>query len=79
MFSECKNRLLLTGHLHSKKTTSYLTNLEKFGMEWIQCPSLASTDRWHDTKGFIGNKRRMMSLVVNIEEGITDHKYYNVK
>lgn len=73
-----KNKYILSGHLHSKKETSFVSNNENFGIEHIQCPSLSGTDKWHSDNMYLGNKQRMLSLLVDPYKGIVNHIIYNV-
>lgn len=72
-----KNKYILSGHLHSKKEHSFVSNNENFGIEHIQCPSLSGTDKWHSDNMYVGNKERMLSLVVCPHKGIINHIIYN--
>jgi hypothetical protein len=72
-----KNKYILSGHLHSKKEVSFLTSSEKFGIEHIQCPSLSGTDKWHHDNMYIGNKERMLGLLIDREFGIVNHIIFN--
>lgn len=71
------NKYILSGHLHSKKEVSFLTSSENFGIEHIQCPSLSGADKWHDDNMYIGNKERMLSLVVSPIKGIINQIIFN--
>lgn len=74
-----KNKYILTGHLHSKKETSFVSNVEKYGIEHIQCPSLSvGDDRWHHENMYVGNKASLLSLVVCPIKGIISKNYYTV-
>ena len=74
-----KNKYILSGHLHSKKETSFITNNEKYGIEHIQCPSLsAGDDKWHHENMYIGNKASMLSLIVDPYKGIVSKNYFTV-
>jgi len=72
-----KNKYILSGHLHSKKETSFISSNENFGIEHIQCPSLSGTDKWHSDNMYVGNKQRMLSLLVCPYKGIINHIIYN--
>ena len=74
-----RNKYILSGHLHSKKETSFVTNTEKYGIEHIQCPSLSmGDDRWHHDNMYVGNKASMLSLIVDPYKGIISKNYYTV-
>jgi hypothetical protein len=74
-----KNKYILSGHLHSKKETSFISNKENFGIEHIQCPSLSvGDDKWHHENMYIGNKASMLSLIVDPYKGITSKNYFTV-
>lgn len=74
-----RNKYILSGHLHSKKETSFVSSNENFGIEHIQCPSLSvGDDRWHHTNMYIGNKASMLSLIVDPHKGIISKNYFNV-
>jgi len=73
-----KNKYILSGHLHSKKETSFISNNENFGIEHIQCPSLSGTDKWHSDNMYVGNKASMLSLIVDPYKGIISKNYFNV-
>lgn len=72
-----KNKYILSGHLHSKKETSFVSSNENFGIEHIQCPSLSGTDRWHHDNMYVGNKERMLGLVIDKTKGIVNHIIFN--
>lgn len=72
-----KNKYILSGHLHSKKEVSFISSNENYGIEHIQCPSLAGTDKWHSDNIYVGNKQRMLSLLVDPHKGIVNHIIYN--
>lgn len=73
-----KNKYILSGHLHSKKEHSFVSSAENFGIEHIQCPSLSDgNDLWHHTNMYIGNKARMLSLLICPQKGIVNHIIYN--
>lgn len=71
------NKYILSGHLHSKKETHFIASKENYGIEHIQCPSLSGTDKWHHDNMYIGNKERMLGLVVDKKKGIVNHIIYN--
>ena len=73
-----KNKYILSGHLHSKKETSFISSNENFGIEHIQCPSLSGTDKWHSDNMYVGNKASMLSLIVDPYKGIISKNYFNV-
>lgn len=72
-----KNKYILSGHLHSKEEIHFVSNSENYGIEAIQCPSLSGTDKWHSDNFYIGNKQRMLSLLVHPDKGIINHIIYN--
>ncbi len=72
-----KNKYILSGHLHSKVETHFVANNEKYGIEHIQCPSLSGVDKWHHDNFYIGNKSRMLSLIIHPEKGIINHIIFN--
>ena len=73
-----KNKYILSGHLHSKKEISFVSSNENFGIEHIQCPSLSSApDKWHHDNMYVGNKSRLLSLVICPTKGIINHIIYN--
>lgn len=72
-----KNKYILSGHLHSKKEVQFISSSEKYGIEHIQCPSLSGEDKWHHDNFYVGNKERMLSLLIHPESGIINHIIYN--
>lgn len=69
LFAKCKNRFILTGHLHSEQRVVYKQSREGYGIQWIQSPSLAKTDKWHGQQGYIGNKLQISSIVIHPQDG----------
>jgi hypothetical protein len=59
------------GHFHNMKEFSFVPLQEQSGVMLRILPSLCGTDEWHFTKGFVGNKRAMMSLLYSKERGYT--------
>ena len=51
------------GHFHHQKEMSFIPLQEQSGVVIRILPSLCGTDEWHFTKGFVGNRRAMMSLL----------------
>ena len=54
-----------------------ISKAENFGIEHIQCPSLSGTDKWHSDNMYVGNKQRMLSLLVDPYKGVINHIIYN--
>lgn len=64
------SREILTGHLHTRKATSYQSYYETHGVVVRVLPSLSATDAWHHKNGFIGNLRAAESHLYSEESGI---------
>ncbi len=76
MFAECKNRVAISGHLHGLSSKEFQTSQEKFGVIWLQAPALSGTCKWSNDNMYIGNKQRMLGLVIDPEKGIKNHIYF---
>lgn len=59
------------GHFHNQKEMAFIPLQEQSGVMLRILPSLCGTDEWHFTKGFVGNKRAMVSLLYSKERGYT--------
>lgn len=62
-------RTLFTGHMHTKKTTEYVTDNEVHGFTIKVLPSLSATDYWHYHNKFTGNKRAAILELYNPTNG----------
>lgn len=63
-------REILTGHLHSRKATSYRPYYETHGVVVRVLPSLSATDKWHAENGFVSNLRAAESHLYSEETGL---------
>jgi hypothetical protein len=72
-------RTLFTGHLHTKKTTDFVTDNEIHGFTIKVLPSLSATDYWHYHNKFIGNKRAAVLELYNPMNGKVAEFNYNYK
>lgn len=72
-------RTLFTGHLHSKKTTDFVTDNEIHGFTIKVLPSLSATDYWHYHNKFVGNKRAAVLELYNPANGKVAEFNYNYK
>lgn len=77
MFAECNNRFVLTGHRHGLKGSEFATHNEDYGITWIQACSLSNSDKWHDDNMYIGNKQRMLGMIIHKEQGLLNQFYFN--
>jgi hypothetical protein len=68
LFAETGHRFILTGHLHSEKKNKFDSS-EEYGIQWIQTPSVAKTDKWHDDNCYIGNRLQMSSIILHPQNG----------
>jgi len=57
------------GHFHNQKEIAFVPLQEQSGVMLRILPSLCGTDEWHFTKGFVGNKRAMVSLLYSKTRG----------
>jgi len=71
-WAETKHREWHLGHLH--KTFAD----ESYGVVTRILPSLAATDSWHKTKGFVGNMKAAQAYLWDKEKGYTAHFQYTV-
>lgn len=60
------------GHCHSNLVT------EKFGVITRILPSIAGTDAWHKSKGYVGNIKSAQAYLYSAEEGFLAFFQYNV-
>lgn len=58
LWGSCPHKLWITGHYHSQIVT------ENFGVTVEHFSSLASTDKWHKKKGYVGNQKALQGIVV---------------
>lgn len=72
MFAQTTHREWHTGHLHK-----YLAE-EKFGVTRRILPSIAGTDAWHKSKGYVGNIKSAQAYLYSSEEGFLAYFQYNV-
>ena len=72
-------RTLFTGHLHTKKTTDFVTDNEVHGFTIKVLPSLSATDYWHYHNKFTGNKRAAVLELYNPVNGKVAEFNYNYK
>lgn len=72
-------RTLFTGHMHTKKTTEYVTDNEVHGFTIKVLPSLSATDYWHYHNKFTGNKRAAVLELYNPISGKVAEFNYNYK
>jgi hypothetical protein len=72
-------RTLFTGHLHTKKTTEFVTDNEVHGFTIKVLPSLSATDYWHYHNKFTGNKRAAVLELYNPANGKVAEFNYNYK
>ena len=72
-------RTLFTGHLHTKKTTEFVTDNEVHGFTIKVLPSLSATDYWHYHNKFTGNKRAAVLELYNPMNGKVAEFNYNYK
>lgn len=77
LYAEAKYRFLLTGHLHSKQETFFISTSENFGLLWKRLPSLSKLDKWHFDNFFIGNQKSAIGLVINKNHGEIAEYIYN--
>ena len=64
LWGATEHRLWFTGHWHSA-----ITN-ETHGVRVIHAPSLSGTDRWHNGKGYVGNRKSLSAYVIDHSEGL---------
>jgi hypothetical protein len=69
MWGRTRNWEVLMGHTHHQKETHFVPMEENSGVMVRVLPSLCGTDEWHFTKGYIGNRRAMLSLVYSKAKG----------
>lgn len=72
MFAESSHKEWHTGHLHK-----YLAE-EKFGVTRRILPSIAGTDAWHKSKGYVGNIKSAQAYLYSANEGFLAYFQYNV-
>lgn len=72
MFGSTKFREVHTGHLHQ------VGLIEKHGVRMRILPSLAGTDYYHATHGFVGNLRQAEAYIWNKDEGLLGTATYTV-
>lgn len=77
LYADAKYRFLLTGHLHSKQETFFISTSENFGLLWKRLPSLSKIDKWHFDNFFIGNQKSAIGLVINKNHGEIAEYIYN--
>jgi len=77
LYAEAKYRFLLTGHLHSKQETFFISTSENFGLLWKRLPSLSKIDKWHFDNFFIGNQKSAIGLIINKNHGEIAEYVYN--
>lgn len=77
LYANAKYRFVLTGDLHRKQQTEFISTNEQFGLVWKICPSLSSTDLWHYENNFIGNTKSCIGMIINKERGQIAEYIYN--
>jgi AraC-like DNA-binding protein len=71
-WGKTKHTFLITGHLH------YRISQDLFGVQHIQVPSLAGDDRYHDLKGYQG-ERGMTMILIDKEKGYMAELFSNLE
>ena len=77
LYSSCKYRYVLTGHLHKNSETHFMGTNEEFGLTFKIMPSLSNTDKWHFDNLYIGNQKSCIGLVIHNNYGLIDEIIYN--
>lgn len=72
LFAQASHKEWHTGHLHK-----YLAE-EKFGVTRRILPSIAGTDAWHKSKGYVGNIKSAQAYLYSANEGFLAYFQYNV-
>jgi hypothetical protein len=69
MWAKTKHRAWSIGHLHQRRSDKFGSTFEDKGVEVRISPSLAATDAWHASKGYIGNLRAAEAYVHDESSG----------
>lgn len=78
IFTQCENRTVFSGHLHSRRTDVNMLS-EEYGIVQRQMSSLSDSDAWHEKSGYVLNKRIGSVLLYDSETGLDAEFYYTVK
>lgn len=82
LFSKAKYRSVHVGHTHTSsktETVSLNTHKEEHGLIYEVCPTVTSTDQWHNNNLYIGNLRRSKIFLYHKENGLEAEFYYNAQ
>jgi hypothetical protein len=77
MWAATRFRQFHLGHFHSRKTTKYVDVNEFQGFQIRILPSLSSSDKWHNTKGYISIKSAV-AFLYDKENGMISEFSHNV-
>jgi len=77
LWAATRFRQIHLGHFHSRKTTKYVDVQEFQGFQVRILPSLSSSDKWHNTKGYISIKSAV-AFLYDKENGMIGEFSHNV-
>lgn len=77
LWGETRFRQFHLGHFHSRRTTKYVDVNEHQGFQIRILPSLSSSDKWHDTKGYMSIKSAV-AFLYDKETGLVAEFSHNV-
>lgn len=73
-FSECRNKVINVGHLHTRKDL-VTTRDTDFGVEIIQHPSLIPGDAWSTASGYVSTRQGLIRLFDRDKGKIAEFNY----
>lgn len=77
LWGQTRFRQFHLGHFHSRRTTKYVDVNEHQGFQIRILPSLSSSDKWHDTKGYMSIKSAV-AFLYSKETGLVAEFSHNV-
>lgn len=77
LWAATRFRQIHLGHFHSRKTTKYVDVQEHQGFQVRILPSLSSSDKWHNTKGYMSIKSAV-AFLYDRENGMIGEFSHNV-
>ena len=78
LWGATKHRYARLGHVHTRKVIPPYVVDESSGLEVTFLSSLASSDSWHSSMGYIGNKRGTQAFELHKTKGQVSQLYYNI-
>jgi len=78
LWGQTKHRYARLGHVHTRKVIPPYVVDESSGLEVTFLSSLASSDSWHASMGYIGNKRGTQAFELHKTKGQVSQLYYNI-